>query len=117
MQRLTDKYGTTKCDNVARVLKNGTNNEFVIGGKAIAKLKEFEDFMEQEEFESIEDLKSYIKLQSNGSKELIQYNQQLNNNWQELKKYVEKYADNFDEGIASICDLILMKMKKLEKDD
>lgn len=41
------------------------------------RFAEFEDFMEQEEFTSLEDLKAYIKLQSKGSNDLMQENQAL----------------------------------------
>ena len=35
--------------------------------------------------------------------------------WNELKEFVGKYADNYDESISSICYLILDKMQSLEK--
>lgn len=53
------------------------------------KIKEFEDFMKEEEFTSLEDLKAYIKLQSNGSKNLIQENQQLKEQVKELEQSIE----------------------------
>lgn len=113
MERLTDKYGTTKCDNVANVLKNGTTNKFVIGGKAIAKLKEFEDFMEEQGFESLEELKKCFEIwnseDNNGflkdtdsrklflyrfAKNLYRYekeeNYALKDRWQKLKDIIKK---------------------------
>lgn len=35
--------------------------------------------------------------------------------WNELKEFVGKYADNYDESISSICYLILDKIKELEQ--
>ena len=35
--------------------------------------------------------------------------------WQELKEFVSKYANNYDESISSVCYLILEKMDALEK--
>lgn len=95
---------------------------------AIHKLAYIEDFMEEQGFESFEHLKDELsglkagydfvwEQGTDAIKELIQENQKGKDNWQELRKYVEKYADNFDEAVASVCDLILMKMQELEKDD
>lgn len=36
--------------------------------------------------------------------------------WNELKEFVGKNADNYDESISSICYLILDKMQELEGD-
>ena len=49
-------------------------------------IKEFEDFMKEEEFTGLEDLKAYIKLQSNAFKNLIQENQQLKQSLENLQK-------------------------------
>lgn len=35
--------------------------------------------------------------------------------WNELKEFVGKYADTYDESISSICFLILDKMQELEQ--
>lgn len=90
---------------------------------AIHKLADIEDFLEEQGYDSFEKLKElHIKYPYHYSEEymlnnrkLKVENQSLKNNWQELRKYVEKYADNFDVGIANVCDLILMKMEELEK--
>lgn len=80
---------------------------------AIHKLADIEDFMEEQGFENLEQLKDFMQDTKNAMLDVLK----VSDRWKELKKYVEKYADNFDEGIASVCDLILMKMKELEKDD
>lgn len=89
MERLTIK----KDDGRYYINQLSIDNSYSAGvnclyGKPIDKLAEFEDFMEQEEFTSIEDLKAYIKLQSNGSKILIQENQELKDMWQKLKGWL-----------------------------
>lgn len=48
---------------------------------------------------------------------IIDLQQQLDQQkamWNELKEFVGKYADNYDESISSICYLILDKIKELE---
>lgn len=99
--------------------------------KMFYRLAEFEDFMEEFGCINLKELECLFGYYENNNYinkiEFVTYQDAykkyknesliLKNNWQELKKYIEKYADNFDEGIASVCDLILMKMQELEKDD
>ena len=47
-------------------------------------------------------------------KDLQQQLDQQKAMWNELKEFVGKYADNYDESIPSICYLILDKIKELE---
>lgn len=125
MERLTEYFEVgayTEKKNIIDVsdkfplFENG-----VIMGKAIDRLAEFEDFMEQEEFTSLEDLKAYIKLQSKGSKDLIQETQALKDRWQKLKDLLndkisclEKQV-GFTEFVVAY-DIVLDKMQELEKE-
>lgn len=131
MQRLTEKINGRWQTNGKANIDYIDTNESVFVGKAIDKLAEFEDFMEEFgciNLKELECLFGYYKNNNYINKiEFVTYQDAykkyknesliLKNNWQELRKYVEKYADNFDEVIASVCDLILMKMQELEKDD
>ena len=84
------------------------------------KVAEFEDFMEQEEFTSIEDLKAYIKLQSKGSSDLIQENKALKYRWQKLKEFVITNRNSMflnDMPTARMyLKKVLDKMQELEKE-
>lgn len=48
------------------------------------RIKEFEDFMEDEDFTGLKDLKTYIKLQSDASESLIHENYQLKQSQKQL---------------------------------
>ena len=99
MERLTDKYGTTSCNNVGSVLKNGTNDKFIVGGKAIIKLKELEDLMELYHCNDIVELKKKLK------------------NWEKVKELIKGlYAKSEYGGIEHcVTSYILREMSKLEK--
>ena len=131
MQRLTEKINGRWQTNGKANIDYIDTNESVFVGKAIDKLAEFEDFMEEFGCINLKELECLFGFYKNNNYinkiEFVTYQDAykkyknesliLKNNWQELRKYVEKYADNFDEVIASVCDLILMKMQELEKDD
>lgn len=46
---------------------------------------------------------------------LMKENQALKDKWNELKKFVDNQANNYDEDICSVCCLIYDKMQELEK--
>lgn len=88
-----------------------------------AKLAEFEDFMEEQGFESLGELESVLyqlNVEASKTKELEQENQALKERWEKLKEWLidrrdengSKYFDN--EMIED--DDILDKMKELEKE-
>lgn len=94
---------------------------------AIHKLAEFEDFMEEQGFESLENLKAFFKhnLVYN-FKELLKEkfeiedeNQALKDRWNKLKEYVKKQVSYIsfyeDKVIEALCD-IEDKMQELEKE-
>lgn len=131
MKRLTeyDEFGNAEfvgIDNT-KLYERLVCDETVALTIATNKLAEFEDFMEQEEFTSIEDLKAYIKLQSKGSKDLIQENQALKDRWQKLKEHIEKErntnsniclncSDCMYSNAEMFCEELLEKMEELEKE-
>lgn len=142
MSRLTDKYGTTPLDNVDSLLKENKNDMFVWGGKAIAKLKEFEDFMEDLGIEDLEELKDamqelpetnnhikevsdkyYIsyKEKFNRVLELAEECQTLKDRWEKLKRFIQKDHDWNLEQDNNDCALaerwVLEEMQKLEEEN
>lgn len=113
-------------------------------GNAIDKLAEFEDFMEENGFESLEELQKHIELINDYYNEIKntgtcgfcehldnKENQTLKDRWQKLKEWVEKkYVDNYIDandtksplttqeyygGSADSCRKTLDKMKELER--
>lgn len=92
--------------------------------KAIDKLAEFEDFMEEQGFEDLEDLKRYME-QSFKVAEILtkvrKEKQALKSRWQELKEWVNtRYSDyRFEGHIVSPqtqeLDAITNKMQELEQ--
>ena len=73
------------------------------------KLAEFEDFMEEQEFEDLESFRWALnfmkKLNSVGAKTLIE-NQKLENRWKKLKEWCDDCC--FDD--------VLCKIRELEKE-
>lgn len=59
----------------------------------------------------IEELEGQFAYECECNKQFVQ----LQKMWNELKEFVGKYADTYDESISSICFLILDKMQELEK--
>ncbi len=131
MERLTDKYGTTHCDNINRVLKNGTTNKFVVGGKAISKLGEFEDFMEENKLDTLQELSARL---TDGEFFAKDYGNLININtdlelelqaykkaWSELRKYIKEmregdlsFHDNEHDLFILVENVVLNKMQELE---
>lgn len=137
MKRLTEKINGKWQTNGKANIDYIDTNESVFVGKAIDKLAEFEDFMEEQGFESLDNLQNYInkiyKYELGVRKQFVKEineeeffnmkdeNQKLKDRWQKLKEWLSdrrsengsKYFDN--EMIED--DNILDKMQELEKDD
>ena len=89
----------------------------------VCKLGAFEDFIEEQGFEDLEELKRYIE-QSFKASELIlkkkQENQALKDRWEKLKKWVDESGCFLDDGsfsgdvVISIY-AILDKIQELEQ--
>lgn len=113
-ERLTQNFGYyyTEKQNIINVsdklpiFENG-----VIMGKAIDKLAEFEDFMEEVGAESLNELETCIV-------DLKQENQALKDRWQELKDLLMLfYTVGKTSGVNGfeVYNAILDKMQELEK--
>lgn len=97
--------------------------------KLFYKVVEFEDFMEEQGFESLELLKATLKMKTQsikGFEKLKQENQALKDRWNKLKEYIEKEINNdshfFNQSNESIYahyivaeQQVLDFMEKLEK--
>lgn len=136
MERLTtiDSAGR----NVVKVKRFCDSDDWIISemadgvtirfsSKAINKLADIEDFMEEQGFESLEQLKDELsglkagydfvwEQGTDAIKELVQENQKCKNNWQKLKKYVETLSNESDT-ISEDLYFIKEKMQEIEKDD
>ena len=81
---------------------------------------EFEDFIEEQGFEDLQDLERYIE-QSIKAIELLdkkmKENQALKTRWEKLKKFVNtpKEIQQWDERFEVTVDSIKAKMQELEK--
>lgn len=102
-----DKMHEWDLDHWARNVKN----------KSLDKLVEFEDFMEEQGFESLEKLKEFIELQETNirfysriSEENSNKNQALKDRWQKLKEFIK------DKNIMWTYLDLLDKMEQLEKE-
>ena len=132
MERLTEYFElgayTDKRNNIIDVSdKLPLYENGVIMGKPIDRLAEFEDFMEEQGFESLEDLKNalLIKLPEEKVKEIAreEMRKEIKNNIaQILQKEVPelyKYKDRWDklkEWAEYLCYFELVdKMQELEK--
>lgn len=90
------------------------------------KLAEFEDFMEEQGFESLEDLQKYIEQSFKVVKILSDKNIQINNlqyRWQKLKEWVQKQSKPIDDIVISDDETkyiymsdIFDEMQELEKE-
>ena len=112
----------------------------VIMGKTIDRLAEFEDFMEEQGFESVEQLKEIIEIfktsrrlcfgisaRRNG-KSLMLMNELIDlckykNKWQKLKEWVKEQSNPIDNLVVSNDETkyiymsdILDEMEELEKE-
>lgn len=116
--RLTDKTSvefTPECSKV---------NPLTTQGKCpyYEKLREFEDFMEEQEFESLGELESVLyqlNVEASKTKELEKENQALKERWEKLKDYVNtpKEFQEWREEMEITVDSIKAKMKELELAD
>lgn len=107
MERLTRKCNNTYFYNVDDV--------FVVG----KRLGAFEDFMEEQDFESLEHLAFTIEEQNKIIEAYEQENQALKDRWQKLKEWVVKeqgYASMHQEERFQTLDEIKDKMQELEKE-
>ena len=76
------------------------------------KLSEFEDFMEEQGFESLEQLKDFMQYTKNAMLDVLK----VADRWQELKKYVETLSNESDT-ISEDLYFIKDKIQELEKDN
>lgn len=126
MERLTsyDEIGNKieDCKNIVLIPKTPLLDEHY-RGKAIDRLAEFEDFMEDNDIEEIEELQEIIERDK--FEHLITYPfeqkiQALEDRWNKLKEYVveefEKDNKNGCVDFACVEEDILDKMRKLEWD-
>lgn len=126
--RLTDKNhnAVNRCGEYSSCYS--CNREKCYISELADKLGEFEDFMEEQEFESLEELKiniEYLKDKIEADKfnygqlhkfknHLQQENQALKDRWEKLKDFIDAFKEyNIDE--ASLAWKILDKMKELEE--
>ena len=86
------------------------------------RLADFEDFMEQMGFESLDDIKEMIHIWSiyrNSTgvyyKEAEQEKQTLKYRWQKLKEYIDTFKE-YNVEQANMAWLITNKMQELEKE-
>lgn len=80
----------------------------------IAQLEEQLEYFYKRDKEQEQQLEEQAKFRINSIKEYQQENQKLKYRWQELKKFVDNQANNYDEGISSTCSLIIDKMNEME---
>ena len=113
----TEKQNIIDVSNKLPLFENG-----VIMGKAIDRLAEFEDFMEEQGFESLELLKATLKMKTQsikGFEKLNQKNQAFKNRWQKLKEWVVKeqgYASMNQEERFNTLEEVKDKMQELEQE-
>lgn len=118
MERLTIK----KDDGRYYINQLSIDNSYSAGinclyGKPIDKLAEFEDFMEEQGFESLELLKATLKMKTQsikGFEKLYQENQALKDRWEKLKEYAEKHFEEEASSLAVAFRKVLVRMQELE---
>ena len=103
MKRLTtkidDTYTCSYCENQ----------------EAVEKLGMFEDFMEEEGFENLEQLKDFMQ----DTKNMMLGVLKVANRWQKLKQAINDFKqqdDTTDDDTAGLW-FVIEKMQELEKDD
>ena len=87
----TEKQNIIDVSDKLPLFENG-----VIMGKAIDKLAEFEDFMEEQDFESLQLLKATLKMKTQsikGFEKLCQENQALKDRWDKLKEWAKNSTE------------------------
>ena len=107
----TEKQNIIDVSDKLPLFENG-----VIMGKEIDKLAEFEDFMEENDFESLEILKATLKMKTQsikGFEKLHQENQALKDRWQKLKEYIDGFKE-YNVEQANMSWLITNRMQELE---
>jgi hypothetical protein len=88
--------------------------------KMFYKLAEFEDFMEEQDFESLQLLKAKLKMKTQsikGFEKLYQENQALKDRWEKLKEFVKHEQICVDDGFQEVFNAyiqVLDKMQELE---
>ncbi len=130
MERLTSKFKSEpiiEFSNENQICVNRKEDEKGVksyySGKPIEKLGQFEDFMEEFNYDSIiqlaNDLKeakvnsdTCAKLLELSNKELQTYKKR----WEKLKAYACKHFEEDEGGVALGFKKILNKMQELEKD-
>ena len=89
---------------------------------AIHKLAEFEDLLEEYNFEDIKTFKMAIKLMQSMNSVGVKYcaeNQKLKDRWQKLKESILEFKNRDDTTEDDTAGLwfVIEKMQELEKDD
>ena len=103
----TDKKNVIDISNKLPLFENG-----VIMGNAIDRLAEFEDFMEKNEWDSIDEMDSTLKNCEQKYFKIWQENQLLKSNWNNLKEWlsVKWFAESADLNLGDV----IKKIKELE---
>lgn len=120
MERLTKKK--IDIEKFSERTKSRLTQEYLDMVELNNKLCEYEDFMKEQGFESLEDLKSFFKHNLvYDFKELLKEkfkiedeNQALKDRWQKLTNYLIKKEKTKVTKFAFLCRNILDKMQELE---
>lgn len=110
----TEKQNIIDVSNNLPLFENG-----VIMGRAIDRLAEFEDFMEEHDFESLDFLRATLKMKTQalkGFEKLQKENKTLKDICNKLKEYIveqQGYASMHQEERYQAFDDVLEKMQEL----
>lgn len=125
MERLTSKETREKITN--RLMPYQFNADVTITQKQFFdmydKLLAFEDFMEEQGFEDLQDLEKYIALTIKSSEIVAKKRQEirtLKGNWEKLREFVGHERICVDDGFQEVYDAygcVLDKMQELEGGD
>ena len=125
MKRLTKKISKTVQDkySLGSYLQYDFANADDIN-KLLNKLGKFEDFMEEQDFESLEHLAFTLEEQNKIIDAYEQENQALKDRWQKLKECVDKElqkdikrSDLKHESFVICEQFVLDKMQELEEEE
>lgn len=112
MERLTKKVSKTVQDKYS--LGSYLHYDFANAddtNKLLNKLGVIEDFMEEQGFESLEELKDFMQDTKNAMLDALK----IADRWNGLKNYVDFFKDHEPENIT-IATHIFNKMQELEKE-
>ena len=88
--------------------------------KLLNKLGAFEDFMEEQGFESLKELKEKVdfrkRIDTAPIEKAFREKQEIQDKWQKLKEWVENNSNVTDEDYSLIYGFVLDQMEELEKE-